>query len=227
MNAATPTPAPEERTTLFQRRHVRRQFGKTLGHFGPALVLVWGIAPVVIGAERLTLLTGLEAAVGVVYLVLMVREMLHLRHHPFQVERVAWLELAAAAILALEGYHIWHRHHAAELAGAPHRFHVLPWIYAATACMFVVLAFRAQQLTGRLFLHLHPEGFAVRTGHFGRAHHLRWADIAAVEPAGATDVVVRRTNGQEHRIAFDALHDGTAHRDRLLAHAQKSLKQAE
>ncbi|MFC7668219.1 hypothetical protein ACFQT0_13160 [Hymenobacter humi] len=44
---------------------------------------------------------------------------MHLRHNPFHQEQVAWLELAAAAILALESYHIWHRHHVAEPGRGP------------------------------------------------------------------------------------------------------------
>jgi hypothetical protein len=157
------------------------------------------------------------------YIGLMLREWRHLRHNPFHSERVAWLELAAASILVIEGYHIWHRHHEAELAGAPPRLHLLPWVYGTVACVYVILAFRMQQLTGRTYLHLHADGFAVRTGRFGKEHKLRWADIATVAPDGATGVLVRRTDGQEHRIVFDSLHDGAAHRDKLLAHLRKSV----
>jgi hypothetical protein len=195
--------------------------GKTLGHFGPALVLLGGISPVLTGAESFTFLRGLEVAVGAAYLVLMVRELLHLRHNPHHQEQVAWLELAAAAILLLESYHLWHRHHEAELAGAVHRFHVLPWLYAAVACVYIWMAFRMRQLAGRRYLHLHAEGFAVRTGQLSAAHTLRWADIASVEPAGPAGVIIRRVDGQEHRIVFDALHEGTVHRDRLLAHVRR------
>ena len=223
MNAATPPSDAEDRPTPSHRHHTRRRFAKTLGHLGPALVLVGGVAPLLSGAEPLTVLRGLELLLGAAYLVLVAREIWHLRHNPFHQEAVAWLELAAAGILAIESYHIWHRHHEAELAGAAHRFHVLPWLYAVVACAYVVVAFRMRQLATRQFLHLHAEGFAVRTGRHGRAHHLRWADIAAVEAAGATGVVIRRTDGQEHRIAFDRLQDGAAHRDRLLAHLRKSV----
>ncbi|GAB3326577.1 hypothetical protein GCM10027511_36590 [Hymenobacter humi] len=226
MKAETPTPEAQDRTTLFNRRHPRRQLAKALGHFGPALVLVSGVAPILSGAEPFTFMAGLELAAGAAYLALMVRELVHLRHNPFHQEQVAWLELAAAAILALESYHIWHRHHVAELAGAPHRLHVLPWLYAAVACMYVVLSLRMRQLASRLYLHLHGDGFAVRTGQLGSAHHVRWADVAAVEPAGPTGVLIRRLDGQEHRIAFDRLHDGPAHRDRLLAHARQAMKDA-
>jgi hypothetical protein len=212
---------------LSNRRHPRRHFAKALGHLGPALVLVSGVAPVLTGAEPLTFLAGLELVVGAAYLVLMARELLQLRHNPFNQARVAWLELAAAAILALESYHSWHRHHEAALAGAPPRPHLLPWLYAAGAVVYVVLALRMRQLANRLYLHLHDDGFAVRTGQFGRAHHVRWADVAAAEPAGPTGVLIRRTDGQEHRIAFDRLHDGPAHRDRLLAHVQKAIRNAQ
>ncbi|MBF9224124.1 hypothetical protein [Hymenobacter ruricola] len=222
----TTSPAAEECTTLYHRRHARQQVGKSFGHFGPAVVLLFGIAPVLGGDEPFTLLRALEVLIGAAYLVLMVREWRLLRHNPHHREPVAWLELAAAAILALESYHIWHRHHEAELAGQPHRLHVLPWLYAAIAAVFVVLAFRMRQLDGRLFLHLHPAGFAVRTSRLGRAHRLRWAEVAAVEPAGPADALVRCTDGQTHRIAFADLHEGPAHRDRLLAHAAGHLAPA-
>ncbi|MBF9237167.1 hypothetical protein I2I05_07140 [Hymenobacter sp. BT683] len=223
MNAASPPPESPDRTTLFHRRHLRRQVAKSVGHIGPAIVFVLAVVPVLSGAEAFTALVGLEVVVGVVYLTLMVRELRNLRHNPFHSERVAWLELAAAAILLIESYHIWHRHHAAELAGAPARFHALPWVYALVAVAYIVLAFRMRQLTGRTFLHLHADGFAVRTGRFGKEHNLRWADIASADPEGSTGVVVRRTDGQEHRIVFDSLHEGTVHRDRLLAHLRKSI----
>ncbi|MBF9144229.1 hypothetical protein [Hymenobacter properus] len=222
----TASPAAEGRTTLYHRRHAKQQVGKSLGHMAPALVLFFGVVPILTGAEPFTLLAGLEIAVGAAYLVLMVRELLHLRHNPFHREPVAWLELAAAGILALESYHIWHRHHEAELAGAPHRLHVLPWLYAAVALMYVGLAFRLSQLTDRTFLHLHAGGFAVRTQRLGPAHELTWADVAAVEPDGPADALVHRTNGEKHRISFANTHDGAAHRDRLLAHAAEHLAPA-
>jgi hypothetical protein len=223
MNTAPPS-AAEGPTTLFHRRHAKQQVGKSLGHFGPAVVLLFGIAPVLAGEERLTVLLGLEVLIGAAYLTLMVRELRHLRHDPFHRENVAWLELAAAAILALESYHIWHRHHEAERAGAPHRVHVLPWLYAAIACLFVVLAFRMRHLQNRRFLHLHPEGFGVRTALLARAQELRWADVSAVEAVGPADVLVRHPNGQTRRISFENLADGPAHRDRLLAHWQEAAR---
>lgn len=218
----TAAPAANGPVTLYHRRHVKMQRGKSLGHLAPALVLLLGIAPILSGAEPFTGILGLEVVVGAAYLVLMVRELRHLRHEPFHRERVAWLELAAAGILALESYHIWHRHHVAKLAGGPHRLHMLPWVYAALAGVFVVLAFRMKQLDSWRFLHLHPAGFGVRTTRLGRAHELRWADIAAVEPAGPADLVVRRPSGQTHRISFADVHDGPAYRNRLLAHCQST-----
>lgn len=225
MNPAA-LPAAESRTTLYHHRHAKTQRRKSLGHLGPAVVLLFAVAPVLSGSEAFTPMVGLEFLVGAAYLVLMVRELLHLRHNAFHREPVAWLELSAAAILALESYHIWHRHHVAELAGAPHRVHVLPWLYAAVAVVYVVLAFRMKQLDGRRFLHLHPEGFAVRTSRLGVAHKLRWADVASVEPAGSADVIVHHVDGQPRRISFAELHDGPAHRDSLLAHAARQLPQA-
>lgn len=199
------------------------QRGKALGHLGPSVVLVSGLAPILMGAEHLSVLSAVEIAAGAAYLLLVVRELLHLRHNPFHAERVAWLELAAAAILALESYHVWHRHHLAEAASGVHRVHLLPYLYGAVAGVYVVLAFRTKQLSGRRFLNLHPDGFAVRTHRLGAAHDLRWTDIAAVEPAGSTDVLVHRPNGTLHRISFVDVHDGPAHRDRLLAHWQLAV----
>lgn len=223
MNAAAASAAVPGPVTLYHRHHVRQQRGKSLGHLMPAVVLVLGLAPLLAGAEPFTPLLAVEVLVGAAYLVLMVRELLHLRHNPFHRGRVAWLELAAAGILALEGYHIWHRHHVAELASGIHKVHTLPWIYGATAIAFVVLAFRMKQFDGRRFLHLHPEGFAVRTTRLGAAHQLRWADVAAVEPVGSADVLVHHVDGPTRRISFAKLHDGPAHRDRLLAHVARQL----
>lgn len=128
--------------------------------------------------------------------------------------------MAAASILALESYHNWHRHHVAERATGVHRVHALPWVYAALAVVYVVRAFRMKQLDGRRFLHLHPEGFAGRTRRLGPATALRRTDLAAMEPVGATDLLVRRADSQAHRISFADGHQGAAHRDQLLAHCQ-------
>lgn len=222
MNTAA-SPAAEGRTVLYHRRHAKQQRGKIFGHLAPAVVLVTGLAPVLTGAEPLTALLALEVAVGAAYLLLMVRELRQLRHDPFHRERVAWLELAAAGILAFESYHSWHRHHAADAAAGLHRVHLLPWVYAALAGVYVALAFRLKQLDGCRFLHLRPDGFAVRTTRLGPAHDLRWADLAAAEPAEPTDVLLRRPDGRTHRISFAHLHDGAAHRDRLLAHYQLAV----
>ena len=215
--------APESRTTLYHHRHARQQRVKTLGHLGPAVVLLFALQPVLKGREPLTLLVGLEVLVGAAYLVLMVRELRHLRHNPFHREPVAWLELSAAAILALESYHIWHRHHEAELASGVHRLHALPWVYGALAVAFVVMAFRMKQLDGRRFLHLHPAGFAVRTARLGPAHELRWADVAAVEPDGPAGLLVHLHYGPARRISFADLHHGPVHRDQVLAHYQAAV----
>ena len=222
MNPAA-LPAAESRTTLYHHRHAKMQRRKSLGHLGPAVVLLFAVAPVLSGSEAFTPMVGLEFLVGAAYLVLMVRELLHLRHNAFHREPVAWLELSAAAILALESYHIWHRHHVAELAGAPHRVHVLPWLYAAVAVVYVGLAFGMKQLDGWRFLHLHPEGFSTRTHRLKRAQHLRWADLATVEPAGPADLLLHHLNGRTQRISFADLHDGATHRDALLALAANAM----
>jgi hypothetical protein len=173
---------------------------------------------VITGAERLSWITGAEFVVGAAYLVLMVREFRHLRHNPHHQEPVAWLEIAAAGILALEGYHIWHRHHEADALRGTHTFHALPYVYWALAVVYLGLAFGLKRLLARRHLHLHPEGFSGRTHPFRPAFRFNWADIASAEAAGPADLVVRRTNGRQHRFSFASLHDGPAHRDRLLAH---------
>jgi len=223
MNTVASSAAVQGPITLYHRRHGKQQVAKAIGHVGPAVLLLLGVAPILTGEESITLLSGLEVVIGAIYLALMVRELRHLRHNPFHRERVAWLELAAAAILAMESYHIWHRHHEAELAGAPHRVHTLPWLYAALAVVYVVLAFRMRQMDAHRFLHLHPEGFAVRTKGMRQAHRLHWADITTVESEGSADVLVHRADGQTHRISFANVHDGLEHRARLLEHVQQQL----
>ncbi|UYZ59476.1 hypothetical protein [Hymenobacter latericus] len=215
MNAAATS---AERLTLYHRHHAKRQRGKALSHLVPALVLLSSVAAV-LGGEAFTWVTAAEIAVGAAYVVLLVRELLHLRKHPHHRERVAWLELAAAGILLLEGYHIWHRHHEAELAGAPHKFHVLPWIYAAAAVAFVVIAFRMPQLDARRFLHLHAEGFSVRLKPFARITEVRWAEVQAVEPAGPTDVLVTWPGGRQQRLGLGQMHNAAELQQRVLAHA--------
>ena len=216
-------PAAEGRTTLYHRRHANMQRAKSLGHVGPAIVLLFAVSSVLAGREPFTLLVALEFLVGAAYLTFMVRELRHLRHNPFHREPVAWLELAAAGILALESYHIWHRHHEAELASGVHKVHFLPWIYAALAVAYVVMAFRLPQMDGRRFLHLHADGFALRTKRLGRSCELSWADIAHVEPAGLADLLVHRRDGEHQRLSFAGLHDGASHRDRLLGHLRANL----
>ena len=186
-------------------------------------MLLFSAVAVVTGEEPLSWITGLEFIVGAAYLVLMVRELRLLRHHAHHLENVAWLELAAAGILLLEGYHIWHRHHEAEARTGQHAFHILPWLYWALALVFVGMAFGAARLVQRRHLHLYDSGFA------GRLHPLRprfqydIAELARVEPAGAADLLLTRTNGRQQRLSFESLHDGPAHRDRLLAHIRQQL----
>ena len=219
--------APNRPVTLYSRRFARQQRGKALGHLVPAVVLVTGVLGVLGGHEALTPLLGLEFAVGSAYLLLMARELRHLRHGPPHHEAVAWLELAAAGILGLEGYHIWHRHHEAELAGAPHRVHVLPWLYAGLALFYVGLAFGLARLLSRRHLHLHAEGFSVRTRLLDRAQQVRWAHLAAVEAASPTTALLRFADGRQQSVSFDHLHDGAAHCARLVAHGQQQLGQPE
>ncbi|PJJ61255.1 hypothetical protein [Hymenobacter chitinivorans] len=216
-----PAAAAPDRITLYPQRHARRQRGKALSHIVPALVLLTTAMGAMTGRELLTWVTILEFVVGAAYLGLMVRELLQLRRHAHHHERVAWLELAAAGILALEGYHIMHRHHEADLARGTHSFHVLPYLYFAVAGFFVVMAFTMHRAIERRHLHLHPAGFGGRTGLLQPAFRFDWAEIETVEPVGAADVLVRCLDGRQQPISFASLHDGPAHRDRLVAHARQ------
>lgn len=201
---------------LYHRQHARRQRGKALSHVVPALVLLGSLFGLLSG-EPFTWVQAAEIGVGAAYLILLVRELRHLRRHPH--EAVAWLELAAAGILALEGYHIWHRHHQADVALGQHRGHVLPWLYGSLALGYVWLAFNAGKLLRRRYLHLHAEGFSGRLHPFGRRFAYRWDEVAAVEPVGAADVLIRRSDGRTQRLSFAPLHEGAALRERLLRHA--------
>ncbi|TGE27921.1 hypothetical protein [Hymenobacter metallicola] len=224
MNA--PDPAAPERITLFDRRHVRRQRGKALSHIVPALVLLTTAIGAVTGQEPLTPVTVLEFVVGAAYLGLMVRELRHLQHHAHHQEKIAWLELAAAGILGLEGYHILHRHHVADQARGVQTFHLLPYLYFLLAVLFVVLAFNSYHINRRRHLHLHAEGFGGRLRLLGRKFQFTWAEVAAVEPSGAADLLVECTDGTRHHLSFAHLHDGPAHRDRLVAQAQQVVGRA-
>ena len=222
---APPAPANAP-ITLYNKRHARRQRSKALSHVVPALVLLSSILEVATGAEPLSWLRVVEFVTGAAYLLLMRRELRHLRQHPHQHERVAWLELAGAAILALEGYHLLHRYHEAELATGIHKTHVVHWIYFGLALVYIGLAFGGRHLIERRFLHLHADGFRGRTRLLHRAFAFSWADVAAVEPVGPADLIVVHQNGQRQRISFASLHDGPAQRDRLLAHAQTTLSES-
>lgn len=218
------TSHPAAYTTLYPRRYHRAMRGKMLAHLAPALVLVSGLLPLLTGRELLTPLLALEVVVGTCYLVLMVRELHHLRHSTPHHEPVAWLELASAGILALEGYHIWHRHHERSLATGEHQAHVLPWLYAGLAVVFVGMAFGSARLLERRFLHLPASGFAGRLSHLEQPFSYTWAEVAHVEPAGSDALLVHPSaGGPPRRLAFGHLHDGPAHRDRLLAHALDNL----
>lgn len=215
MKAPQPT-----RITLYHKRRARIERARGLSHLVPALVLLSGVGGVLSGAEKLTGLLLLELGVGIAYVALLAREMLQLRRHgPAHHEQVAWLELAAASILALEGYHIWHRHHEAYLRTGIERTHVLPWLYWAVAAWYVVMAFGMARLHQRRFLHLHPAGFSGRTSVFSSRFDYAWATVRRLEPVGEADVIVHSATGQPRRLSFKNVYDGPAHRNRLLAAA--------
>lgn len=216
------TPASDpSHIQLHHHQHARRQRGKALSHVVPALVLLSSLFGLLAG-EPFTWVQAAEIGVGAAYLILLVRELRHLQRHPHHHESVAWLELAAAGILALEGYHIWHRHHEAEAASGQHRQHLLPWLYWTLALVYVWLAFNVGRLMRRRYLHLHAGGFSGRLHPFGRRFEHRWAEVAAVEPVGPADVLIRYHNGRQERLSFARLHDGAALRERLLQHAAEA-----
>lgn len=209
--------------TLYERRHARRQRAKGLMHLTPALVLLTSMLGVLGGEEPFSPLIMLELVVGLTYIVLLVLELRHLGRGHLHPGRVAWLELAAAGILALEGYHIMHRHHLAEAAGGPHRLHVLPWLYFTLAVFYATMAFWLPRLVERRHLRLHEAGFEGRVHQLHPRFSFRWAEVASVEPSGAADVEVHLKDGTTQRISFAKTHDGPAHRDQLLTHARLAL----
>ncbi|HEX8426625.1 hypothetical protein [Hymenobacter sp.] len=212
-------PSATGRIILYHKRRVRIERAKGFSHLVPAAVLLSSLLDVVSGREPFTVLVGLEILVGVSYVLLLLREMRHLRHHPDQHPQVAWLELAAAGILALEGYHIWHRHHEKELLTGEHKFHVLPWLYAGLAVWYVAMAFGIGRIYERRHLHLHAEGFSGRLHPFGRRFAYTWPEVDRLEPSEPADVIVHYRNGQQQRLSFANVQNGPAMRDQLLAHS--------
>ncbi|QJX45567.1 hypothetical protein HMJ29_00865 [Hymenobacter taeanensis] len=212
-------PASAKFSVLYHKRRARVERAKGLSHLVPAFVLIGGVLGVLVGEEPFTLLVGVELLVGVAYVGLLVREQVHLKRHPAHHERVAWLELAAAGILALEGYHIWHRHHEKALLTGRHQVHVLPWLYALLAVWYTAMAFGMARMYERRHLHLHAEGFSGRLHPFKRRFAFTWNEVVRVEPVGEADVCVHHADGRQQHLSFAALQDGPAHRNRLLEHA--------
>lgn len=224
MNA--PAAPAFEHHPLHHRRHAIRQRTKALSHLVPALVLVQG-AVGALSSGALEWVRGLELAVGLAYVGLLIREMIHLRRHPTGAVHHGpeWLELAAAGILALEGYHIWHRHHEAELAGEPHRTHYLPWLYAALALVYVGLAFGAGRLATRQGLHFTADGFWMRLLPISQVRRVQWADLQAVTIApNATDLLLHpRGGGLPQLLKLSPYHNAEVLRERIMAHAAQAL----
>lgn len=217
-------PATSGPVTIYPKRRAQMERAKSLSHLVPAVVLLSGVLGVVGGKERFSVLLAIEIAVGATYLLLLARELRHLRRHPFHHEPVAWLELAAAGILALEGYHIWHRHHEKALQTGQHRFHVLPWLYAGLAVWYVGMAFGMKRLQERRHLHLHDAGFSGRLHPFGRRFAYTWPEVTHLEPIGLTDVLVHHPDGSQRRLSFQKLHEGEALRNQLLAHGRRATE---
>lgn len=212
---------------LYPRRYHKSARVKALSHLAPAVLLVGGLLPLAQGQERLTPLLALEIVIGAAYLVLMARELRHLRHPVPHTEPVAWLELAAAGILALEGYHIWHRHHEHALATGTHQLHVLPWLYALAAAMYVGLAFGTTRLARRRYLHLPATGFDGRLRMLGAPFRFEWSQVRLVEAQEPASLLVYPQSAAAPRnLSFAHLLHGAQHRDRLLAHAQAGLPAA-
>lgn len=211
---------------LYPRRYHKSARVRALMHLVPAMLLVSGLRPLAQGQEPLTLLLGLEIIIGAAYLVLMVRELGHLRHAIPHTESVAWLELAAAGILALEGYHIWHRHHAHALATGTHQLHVLPWLYAAAAGMYAGLTFGSSRLGSRRYLHLAATGFDGRLRMLGPRFRFEWPQVQLVEAQEPARVLIYSPEAPPRQLSFAHLLHGTEHRDHLLAHARVYLPTA-
>ncbi|MGY3087840.1 hypothetical protein ACVWYF_000866 [Hymenobacter sp. UYAg731] len=217
---------PPEHHPLHHRRLAVRQRVKALNHLVPALVLVQGAFEAFYGGT-LSWIRGLEMAVGATYLVLLAREMRHLRCHPTGTVHHGpeWLEVAAAGILALASYHSWHRHHEAELASGIHRTHYLPWVYGVLALVYLGLAFGAGRLARRQGLHFTEEGFWMRLLPISRVRRVQWADLQAVTIApNATDLLLHpRDGGPPQLLKLSPYHNGDTLRERLLAHAAQAL----
>lgn len=211
-------------TLLYDKRHALRQRARGLSHLMPAVVLLSSILKVISGEVPLSALVIIELVVGAAYVILLVQELRHLSRGHLHPGKIAWLEIAAGGVLALEGYHIMHRHHVVEAAGAPQRFHVLPWLYFALAVVYVAMAFWLPRVLQRRHLHLHDAGFGGRLHPLGRGFSFAWEDVTSVEAIGPADVLVHLTDGTEKRISFAKMHDGPAHRDRLLAHVTEKFK---
>ena len=207
---------------LRHHRHTRRKVGRGLSHLMPAVLLVTSTMRALAEHGPLGIARIIEFVVGAAYIGLLVRELRQLRAGAAHHGRVAWLEVAAAGILALEGYHIWHRHHEAQLHGAPERFHLLPWLYWGLALVYLALAFGLISISRRQYLRLEPDGFSGRLRPFGRAFSLRWAELAEVVPVGAADLRVRLKNGRERRLSLTHLHEGARYRDEVVAHARQA-----
>lgn len=186
-------------------------------HLVPAMVLVSGAFGVLVGAEALTPLLALELFAGGAYLLLLIPELRRQRAGHVHHGAIDWLEVAAAAILGLEAWHIAHRHHVTDGAtGQAATFHALPWLYAAVAVAYLALAFGWLNLHGRRFLALDATGIRARLQPFGKSQVIRWDELTAAEAVGENAVRLSRRSGPPVTLSFAHVADGHHHRTTLL-----------
>ena len=221
----TPLPAATAHYPLLTERSARRERFKGLNHLVPAVVLVQG-ATDAITHHDVNWARGLELALGMVFVVLLVRHWYAVRHRPTgpapphrpEPHGPEWLELAAGGILAMEGYHLWLR---PALVAATHKFHVLPWLYGAVAIWYVLMAFHRARPSSRRSLCITPAGFWLRRSVLGRAHRVPWAGLRALAPVGeGPDLLLYPLDGgQPQPLALHQYLNGSWLSEQLLAHA--------
>ena len=97
---------------------------------------------------------------------------------------------------------------------------MLPWLYWALAGWYVGMAFGMARLHQRRFLHIDDAGFRGRLRVWESRFEYAWSDVTRLEPVGPADGLVHGPAGEPRRLSFKKLHDGPAHRNRLLTQAE-------